>query len=58
MKDFEGFPWLFECDKNELWRDIEKTLTIDTWGASAPGDRIFKEYGFTVENASQLYKSL
>ena len=35
-----------------------KTLTIDTWGASAPGDRIFKEYGFTVENASQLYKSL
>ena len=35
-----------------------KTLTIDTWGTSAPGDRIFKEYGFTVENASQLYKSL
>ncbi|MBM7635639.1 transketolase [Streptococcus saliviloxodontae] len=35
-----------------------KTLTIDTWGASAPGDRIFKEYGFTVDNASQLYKSL
>ena len=26
-----------------------KTLTIDTWGASAPGDRIFKEYGFTVK---------
>lgn len=35
-----------------------KTLTIDTWGASAPGDRIFKEYGFTAENAVNLYKSL
>ena len=35
-----------------------KTLTIDTWGASAPGDRIFKEYGFTVENAVKLYQSL
>ncbi|GFH39901.1 transketolase [Lactococcus insecticola] len=35
-----------------------KTLTIDTWGASAPGDRIFKEYGFTVENAVKLYNEL
>ena len=35
-----------------------KTLTIDTWGASAPGDLIFKEYGFTLENALNLYKSL
>ncbi|MFC3928366.1 transketolase [Streptococcus caprae] len=34
------------------------TLTIDTWGASAPGERIFKEYGFTVENAVSLYKGL
>ncbi|MGT2832689.1 transketolase [Streptococcus halotolerans] len=34
------------------------TLTIDTWGTSAPGNKIFEEYGFTVENASQLYKSL
>ncbi|MFD3054462.1 transketolase, partial [Streptococcus agalactiae] len=25
-----------------------KTLTIDTWGASAPGNRIFEEYGFTT----------
>ncbi|WP_308446709.1 transketolase-like TK C-terminal-containing protein, partial [Streptococcus parauberis] len=33
-------------------------LTIDTWGASAPGDRIFEEYGFTVDNALNLYKSL
>lgn len=35
-----------------------KTLTIDTWGASAPGNRIFEEYGFTVANATDLYKSL
>lgn len=35
-----------------------KTLTIDTWGASAPGNRIFEEYGFTSENAVKLYKSL
>ncbi|HGD0124510.1 TPA: transketolase [Streptococcus agalactiae] len=34
------------------------TLTIDTWGASAPGNRIFEEYGFTVENAVSLYKAL
>lgn len=35
-----------------------KTLTIDTWGASAPGDRIFKEYGFTVENAVKIFGTL
>ncbi len=35
-----------------------KTLTIDTWGASAPGNRIFEEYGFTVDNAVALYKSM
>ncbi|WP_413473859.1 transketolase [Streptococcus parauberis] len=35
-----------------------KTLTIDTWGASAPGNRIFEEYDFTTENATALYKSL
>lgn len=35
-----------------------KTLTIDTWGASAPGNRIFEEYGFTVENVLNLYQSL
>ncbi|KXI11190.1 Transketolase, pyridine binding domain protein, partial [Streptococcus pasteurianus] len=31
-----------------------KTLTIDTWGASAPGAKIFEEYGFTVDNAVNL----
>lgn len=35
-----------------------QALTIDTWGASAPGDRIFKEYGFTVDNAVEIYKNL
>lgn len=35
-----------------------KTLTIDTWGASAPGGKIFEEYGFTVDNAIALYNSL
>lgn len=35
-----------------------KTLTIDTWGASAPGDKVFQEYGFTVENAVNIYRSL
>ena len=34
-----------------------KTLTIDTWGASAPGAKIFEEYGFTVDNAVSLYES-
>lgn len=35
-----------------------KTLTIDTWGASAPGDRIFKEYGFSIENVISIYHSI
>jgi transketolase len=26
------------------------TLTIDRFGASAPGATLFKEYGFTVEH--------
>ncbi|MFU2205505.1 transketolase [Streptococcus pluranimalium] len=34
------------------------TLTIDTWGTSAPGNKIFEEYGFTVDNALDLYKAL
>ena len=35
-----------------------KTLTIDTWGASAPGDKVVQEYGFTVEKAVNIYRSL
>lgn len=34
------------------------TLTIDTWGMSAPGHKIFEAYGFTVENAVKRYKAL
>ncbi len=33
-------------------------LAIDRFGASAPGDRIMKEYGFTVENVVNRVKSL
>ncbi|SER58555.1 transketolase [Salipaludibacillus aurantiacus] len=33
-------------------------LGIDTFGASAPGDRIIKEYGFTVENVVTRFKQL
>ncbi|MGT2771557.1 transketolase [Streptococcus marimammalium] len=35
-----------------------KTLTIDTWGASAPGNLLLEEYGFTVENVLNHYHSL
>ncbi|SKA06902.1 transketolase [Pilibacter termitis] len=34
------------------------TITIDTWGASAPGDIVFKEYGFTVENVVARFEEL
>ncbi|MDR2465686.1 MAG: transketolase [Streptococcaceae bacterium] len=34
------------------------TLTIETWGASAPGELIFEKYGFTAENAVQKFKNL
>ena len=33
-------------------------LGINKFGASAPGERIFKEYGFTKENVVNLYKKL
>jgi len=33
-------------------------LGIDTFGASAPGDRVIKEYGFTVENVVSKVKAL
>ena len=35
-----------------------KTLTIDHYGASAPGEKIFEEFGFTVEHVVELFKSL
>ena len=33
------------------------TLTVDKFGASAPANIVFEEYGFTVENALKLAKS-
>ena len=33
-------------------------LGISTFGASAPGDRVMKEYGFTPENAAAKFKAL
>jgi len=29
-------------------------IGIDTFGASAPGNTVFKEYGFTVDNVVAL----
>ncbi|WP_100399231.1 transketolase [Bacillus sp. FJAT-44742] len=34
------------------------TLTIDRFGASAPGDKVIEEYGFTVENVVAKVKAL
>ena len=33
-------------------------LSVDRFGASAPGERIIKEYGFTVENVVNRFKEL
>jgi transketolase len=33
-------------------------LGISTFGASAPGDRIIEEYGFTVNNVVAMTKEL
>jgi len=33
-------------------------LGIDTFGASAPGDKVIEEYGFTVENVVQKVENL
>ena len=35
-----------------------KYLAIDQFGASAPGDKIIEEYGFTVENVVARVKAL
>lgn len=35
-----------------------KIIGIDHFGASAPGDRILKEFGFTVGNVVNMYSSL
>ncbi|MGB3161189.1 MAG: transketolase [Carnobacterium sp.] len=33
-------------------------VAIDKYGASAPGDKVIKEYGFTVENIVEKYNKL
>ncbi|MGO2603302.1 MAG: transketolase [Alkalibacterium gilvum] len=33
-------------------------IAIDKYGASAPGDRVIKEYGFTVDNIVSTYQSI
>ncbi|MEN2768563.1 transketolase [Ornithinibacillus xuwenensis] len=33
-------------------------MSIDTFGASAPGDEVIEKYGFTVENVVKSYKKL
>ncbi len=38
--------------------DAGDTLTVDKFGASAPGDDVFKEFGFTVENVVKKAKKL
>ena len=35
-----------------------KSLGIDTFGASAPGNKVIEEYGFTVENVVKAFNSL
>lgn len=38
--------------------DKGATLTIDTFGASAPGDQLMKEFGFTVNNIVNTFNQL
>ena len=35
-----------------------KSITMDEFGASAPGDVLFKHFGFTVENVVKKAKGL
>ena len=38
--------------------DAGDTLTVDKFGASAPAEKVFEEYGFTVENVVEKAKEL
>jgi transketolase len=38
--------------------DKGSCLCVDRFGASAPAGDVFKDYGFTVENAVKLAKAL
>ncbi|MDN6492066.1 MAG: transketolase, partial [Leuconostoc sp.] len=37
-------------------KDDGKLLTIDRFGASAPGGKVLEEYGFTVDNVVSIFK--
>ena len=38
--------------------DHGDTLTVDKFGASAPAEDVFRDYGFTVENVVKKAKAL
>jgi transketolase len=38
--------------------DAGDTLTVDKFGASAPGEDVFRDYGFTVENVINKVKKM
>jgi len=43
----------------EKWVTSEgKVIGVDKFGSSAPGERVFKEYGFSVENVYQTAKNM
>ena len=35
-----------------------KYITMDSYGASAPADELFKRYGFTVDNVVKMINKL
>lgn len=39
-------------------KDEGQLLTIDRFGASAPGDKVLEEYGFTADNIVSIFKSI
>ncbi|MDR2455100.1 MAG: transketolase [Deltaproteobacteria bacterium] len=51
-----------EAGRSQGWDrlvgDEGLSLSIETFGRSAPAERIFKEFGFTPENAAKMVESL
>ncbi|AXI10529.1 transketolase [Oceanobacillus zhaokaii] len=43
---------------NRYVGDAGKVIAIDTFGASAPGEKVMEEYGFTVENVVKHVESV
>ncbi len=40
------------------YKYANEVLAIDTFGASAPADKVIEEYGFTVENVVSIFKEM